>query len=251
MRPPSLVESLFSRHTAGLPLPPVSGGDGADDKHPETPPAAPDLNKLVEAVIAKAGDPNAALKSLVADNYALRDDLKTIRARLPGEGSIVLTGDDARDWGAYRTIGKPSDLRKTVEEHGQLAARVGTFERDEQLRAVAEKAGVKFPVLRTLAGSLAFGEAKVKGKDGKEVPVVTVKDGDAEPVPFDAYAAEKWGDFLPALKPGGKLEPAPKQPGTPSRHESHRPAPNAAHGGDAPPPLSRGGRLLATARNAI
>lgn len=222
MRDATMLDRILALHAAGLPIPPISGGDGKADA--ETPPPAPDLGKLVQDAIAKAGDPNAAMKSLVADNYALRDDLRAARAKLPADGSVVLSGDDARDWGQYRQFGKPGDLRKTIDEHKSLGERVATHERDETLRGVSEKAGVEFAVLKTLAGStLVFGETKGKDKVGKEITIVTVKDGEAQPVPFDEYAAAKWGKFLPALKPPATTQQA-RQPSTPNRQEpSHRP----------------------------
>jgi hypothetical protein len=172
-----------------------------DETPPPKPEPVPDLGKLVADAVAKHGDQTQALKVFAADLYAAKDDNKALKAKLPADGALVLTGEDAKAWGAYQALGKPSDIRKTVEEHGALATENATHRRNDELSVVAEKVGVKLPVLKTLAGSLVFGEAKIKGKDGKETTVQTVKDGDAEPVPFDEYAIKHWGDFLPALKP--------------------------------------------------
>lgn len=192
----------------------------ADETKVET--QAPDLGKLVTDALAKHGDNTSALKAIIADNYALKDDLKAARAAAPKEGSIVLSGDDAKAWGAYQSLGKPSDLRKITDEHGTLSAENAGLKWGEVIRTVADKAGVKPAVLKTLAApTLVFGETKIKGKDGKETAVVTVKDGEAEPVPFDDYAAAKWGEFLPALKPEAKA--APERPNwTPDRTDRTR-----------------------------
>lgn len=239
---PSLVNRLFARHAAGLPFPPISGGDGTTDTKTETkvePPAAPDLGKLIDAAVAKHGDQTSALKAFAADLYAARDDLKAVRAKLPADGSIVLTGDNAKDWGAYQGLGKPSELRKTVDEHKTLSATTAAYERAEVLRGVAEKAStptskVSYPVLARLAGPhLTFEPRMVKGKDGKEVEVMHVLDptgvaADAKPVavPFDEYAAKNWAEFLPALKPGETAKEKLKPLSTPSRLDiTHRELP--------------------------
>ena len=190
----------------------------SDAAETTTPPAeskAPDLVKAVESLVAKHGDSSAALRVLLAENYAYRDQLRDAKAKLPADGSVVLTGDDAKQWDAYRGLGKPEDVRKTVREHGEQGTRLAGLERDETLRGVAEKAGVKFAVLKRLAGSAEFVAAKATdAKTGKEREVVTVKDGDAEPIPFDDYFA----DFLSSLR--AEAAPPPSAPGafnTPTR----------------------------------
>jgi hypothetical protein len=213
----------------------------------------PDLGKLVEAAVAKHGDQTGALKAFAADLYAARDDLKAVRAKLPPDGALVLTGDDAKDYGAYRNIGKPSDLRKVVDEHATLATENAGLKRDQELRGVAEKAGVKHAVLKTLAGALAFGETEIETtKDGKKLKstVVTVKDGEAAPVPFDEYAAKHWGDFLPALKPVAQTTTTnPRQPQTPSRTDNTRTPLGLAPQEGGPPSIKE--RHMAAVRGAI
>lgn len=193
----------------------------ADDKKETTDTTIPDLAKLVAAMEARTGpDPLAVAKGFASEVYVKEQRIRELEAKLPRPGAVVLEGDDAKRWAEFNGLGKPDDVRKALAERATFAAENATLKRDGELRAVAEKAGVKFAVLRTLAApTLAFGEGKAKGKDGKEAPVVTVKDGDAEPVPFEQYAAEKWGDFLPALK----AEPTPEKPRplpTPSRRET-------------------------------
>src|SRR5206468_1138692 len=102
-----------------------------------------------------------------------------------------------------QSLGKPSDLRKLADEHRDFSGRLAEHDRAETLRGVAEKTGVKFSVLKALATpALAFGEGKAKGRDGKDTSFVTVKDGEAEPVPFDEYLSGPWKEFEPALRPG-------------------------------------------------
>lgn len=249
MNAATLVDRLLAIHAAGLPLPSVSGGGPDDPPPPPKPEPVPDLGKLVADAVAKHGDQTQALKVFAADLYAAKDDNKALKAKLPADGALVLTGEDAKAWGAYQSLGKPSDIRKTIDEHGTLATENATHRRNDELSIVAEKTGVKLPVLKTLAGSLVFGEAKVKGKDGKETTVPTVKDGEAEPVPFDEYAAKHWSDFLPALKPTATTTTTVRQPGTPSRTEATRPVLGAARQEGAPPTQTE--RHLAAVRGAF
>lgn len=254
-----LVDSLFALHAAGQPLPPISGGDGSGDPPPAdppapppaAPPAMPDLGKLIEAAVAKHGDQTSALKALVADNYALRDDLKAARAGLPKPGARVIDGDDLKHFDAYRELGTPAEVRKAREERDQLAAKVATHERQEVLRGVAEKAKVSFPVLARLAGDGLTFEPKTVKVQGKDVEVLHVKDGEAAPVPFDDYAAKHWAEFLPALKPGAtKTEPT-RPNATPVRADLNNPYLPATLPPPDPASQSIAARHLATVRSGF
>jgi hypothetical protein len=256
MRAFRLVDSLFALYSAGHSLPPISGGDGSGDPPPEPKPApvvpppataAPDLGKLIEAAVAKHGDQTSALKAIISDNYALRDDLKAARAGLPKPGSRVIEGDDLKHFEAYKEFGTPSEVRKARDERDALAAKVAAHERQEVLRGVAEKAKVSYPVLARLApDGLAFEPRTVKVQ-GKDTEVLHVKDGEAAPVPFDDYAAKHWAEFLPALKPDG-FGAAPAKPnGTPNRQEFN---PNLTRDRSTPPPPDAKARHLATIAGA-
>lgn len=197
-------------------------GNGNNEPPPKEPEKAPDLAKAVEGLLTKHGDAGGALRVLLSENYQLRDSNRELKTKLPADGTRVLTADEAKLLDSYSALGKPEDLKKIKTEHGTLSSEVTGLKRDTELRTVAEKAGVKFGVLKTLAGSLDFsGTVRVKdAKTGKETEVLAVKDGDAEPVAFDAYAAKHWDDFLPALRAGEtakapSLTTPPRRPATP------------------------------------
>lgn len=183
---------------------------------PEPEPKGPDLAKVVESLIAKHGDGNAALRVLLAENYGYRDQIRDLKAKAPADGALILTGDDAKAWDKYRTLGKPDELATVKREHGERGTELTGLKRESELRTVAEKTGVDFDVLKTIAGQLDFaGTVKVKDpKTQKESEVVAVKDGEADPVAFDEYAAKHWAKFLPSLRPNAG-EPQ-KQPGSPN-----------------------------------
>lgn len=182
------------------------GGEnkGGDDKGGAK---ATDLSKAAEGLVAKHGDPTAALLVLLGENYSLRDKNRDLGAKVPGEGTIVLTGDDAKHWGTYRQLGEPGEIRKAIDEGKQHAAEVGTFRKAEVIRSAAEIHGFKPGVLGTLAKDMeiTIGERHDKDgkpvlKDGKPVRAALVKSEGDRLVPLDEHAARQWGDFLPSLK---------------------------------------------------
>lgn len=220
----SLIDQLMQRIDAGIPLPRIAGGDGEGDPPPKTPvptpDPAPDLAKLVDAAVAKHGDGTSALKAIISDNYSLRDDLKATKAKLPEKGSIVLSGDDAKAWGAYSQLGKPSDLKKALDEGETAKKEAGTFKRKEHHHEVAGVAGFKPTVLDKLASTdnLTLVVKDEKDKAGKPVKVAYVQgEGDAV-TPLTEYADKNWKEFLPALK--GTPDPLRLVPGgTPPNHD--------------------------------
>ena len=168
----------------------------------------PDLGKLAAEAIAKHGDEASALRALAAEGIALADEAAALKS------SVTLTAAQAAEWQAYKAIGKPADIERAVKEHPALAVQHATYKREAAMRDVVEAAGVKFNVLKKLAGpDLVFETKPVKGKDGKHADVLHVRDDGGRAVPFDDYAAKHWAEFLPALKPVAPI----RQPGTPSR----------------------------------
>lgn len=179
----------------------------ADDPNKEAPAqgkADPEaaFTKLLDK---HANDGIALARLLHGENHDLRQKNADLRGKVPTDGSVVLSGDQAKEWSAYQALGKPEDLRKTVREHPDLAAKVSAFEREKEVAGIGQIAGMKPSVLQLLADRdrVAFEvrEGKEKGKDGKPTQVVMVKAGDADPVPLDDYAAKHWSDLLPSLKP--------------------------------------------------
>lgn len=138
-----------------------------------------------------------------ADNYGLREKNRTLRqqvtdlsAKLPAEGSTVLSADDARALETYRALGTPDALKAQLDGIGPVQQELAGLKRRETLTKAAEAAGFKPGVLAQLAGDL---EIQTKpGADGKAQAVV-VKDG--KETPLTDYAKTAWADFLPALAP--------------------------------------------------
>lgn len=178
---------------------------------------------------------------LFDDNYQARQRIRQLEAqyrelqgKLPGEGSIVLHGEEAQAWQTYRGLGTPDEVKQGLDQRAEYAQRLTGMERQTLLQQVAEQAGYKPGVLAQLDRM-----AKAQGKDlvfevrevaseGRQVATPFVKDGEAER-PLTEYAAQEWADFLPALThlPG----PPPPPPGV--RYPPQHP------GGTGGPPTPR------------
>jgi hypothetical protein len=171
-----------------------------------------DLVKAVEGLISRHGDPTAALRVLMGENYASRDRIRELTARLPAGSSLVLDGDDVKHWNTYKQLGTPGDLKKSLDAGQQFEAEAGGFRKAELVRSAAEVHGFKPSVLGTLARDLDIEIAEAKGKDGKPVRVAVVRgEGDSK-TPLTEYAEAHWADFLPSLR----ADPAARPVGTPT-----------------------------------
>lgn len=194
---------------------------------PPTPPADPAAG--VQALIARHNnDLMRVIDHLYGDNFSLREKNRTLKEQVkdlegktPKDGTVILSKAEADLLESYKALGEPDTLKTALSERDQVKGELGTLRKESVLRDVAEAAGFKLPVLKTLAGDLDF-EIKEVEKDGKKVRTPFVKNGDSEK-PLSDYAKEQWTDFLPALQ---------AQPGQPAG----TPYPTQSAGGPTPPP---------------
>jgi hypothetical protein len=162
-----------------------------------------------QALDRRNNDGVALARELFDDNYQYRHRIQRLTKDLDAakkvpEGTILLSVDEAKEWAAYKALGKPDAIKTTVDEHGQYKDRLTTLQRESILRDVADKAKYKFSVLQN-ADLLSKAKGKdleyiVKDveKDGVKTPTAFVKDGDTER-PLAEYAQENWADLLPSL----------------------------------------------------
>lgn len=207
--------------------PDAGDGAGTPAPTPEPKPAVTPENATAAVIAKNGGDPSKAVLELTRENYKLRDKNRELRGKVTPEGAVILTGDDAKAWQAYRDLGKPEDLKATRDERDTLKA-------DGAKRAKADLhqqiAGDTFnvKVLSTLLDSnnvtVELREEKLGQKD-----IVTpyVKDGGKDVKLLD-YAKKHWAEFLPSLirQDAPKRGPFTPSPGSggPSR-PSTTPAP--------------------------
>lgn len=151
------------------------------------------------------------LADVQSDNYRLREERRTLKTqvqeatgKVPAEGTRVLTADEAKTYDAYVALGKPADIKTSLDTKGTAEQELTTLKREKQIRAAAEAAGYKPAVLERLAADLSIEVRTVK--DGAPL-VIVVKDG--QETALADYAKDNWADFLPALetKQGAVLAP--------------------------------------------
>ena len=157
-------------------------------------------------------DAMAVVSVLYHDNYQLRDDNRILKGKVPAEGALVLTGDDAKAWTDYQQLGKPDDLRKTISDKDRLQGELGTLQRDGVLRDVADAASYKFNVLKDLdtnaKAKLSYTIKEIE-QDGKKVKAVFVQPEGGQEQALEAYATATWADYLPALRTTAATQTAP------------------------------------------
>jgi hypothetical protein len=177
------------------------------------------------------GDPNEGFKRLLDkhnndalqiarqlydDNYRereqnrqLKQQLADLQGKVPSNGSVVLSADDAKALEAYRALGGVDDLKTSITN-------LATMRKNELLREAAEAHKFKPQVLQRLAADLDITVKETgDGKDRRKVAYV--KDGDKE-LSLDKYAEREWSDFMPSLSAGEQQQ----QRGAPDINANNR-----------------------------
>lgn len=172
------------------------GGTGGGDNDTAT-------DDRVQRSLAKLlkrhdGDAASVATLLFTENKEYRDKLRAteatiteLKGKVPAEGALVLTPDQAATWQAYQGLGKPEDLEK-------LKGELTTMQRRQLLSQAAGAHGYKEAVLGTLVGDLPL-EIRDVEKDGKKQAAAFVKDDKGQETALPEYAAANWADFLPSL----------------------------------------------------
>jgi hypothetical protein len=168
-----------------------------------------DIQALVEGFLAKhQNNATAAVAELYRDNYDLREKNRTLKSekeaaekKIPAEGSVVLSADEAKVFEAYSQLGTPDQLKKSIEEAKTSKDELGKLKRSQILRDVADIEGMNPSVLSRLASDMELeieeyseienGESKAKKR------ALAVVDGRKEPL--KTFATREWVDFLPSL----------------------------------------------------
>ncbi len=118
---------------------------------------------------------------------------------------VVLEGDDLALWNDYKAMGKPTEIRKKIDDGEAAVARTAELERDAVIKEAAEVSGYKFPVLKDRVGqdSALTLEVKDVEEDGSKVRKAFVKK-DGKDLALDDYATKEWADYMPSLVASGQ-----------------------------------------------
>jgi hypothetical protein len=129
----------------------------------------------------------------------LRDDKKALEAKLPADGAVVLTGDDAAAWPRYAKLGKPDELEGAVTERDTLKKDAAARAWEDRVKAAAEaegwggKPGILKLALRGLEDHVL--EVRDEKGDKGEAKVAYIKE------PGEGKSARKLRDFLKDREP--------------------------------------------------
>jgi hypothetical protein len=190
-----------------------------------------DLAKVLEsfnARLAKHTDATQLAQQLFTENFTLREDKRKLNARLeaaqgkvPADGALVLTADEAKAWNAIKELNlSPDEIKSKLQSSSESEKELSSLKRKDLMREVAETEGYKASVLSTLLAADIPVEVKEIDKDGKKLKAAFVKVNGAD-IALSDYVQTNHADFLPALrveqKPDNKFV----------RQESPGRAPNA------------------------
>lgn len=176
----------------------------------DTPTNTPNPAAAFQSLLQKhQNDANQVALALFGDNHRLRSDkrkltsqLKALQGKVPADGAVVLTGEKAKAWEAYQALGKPEEIKSSLEARSGVEKELKELRRGEQIRSVSEVAGYKSSVLSRLAQlateELEFAVEEVES-DGEKIQRAVVKQGETKK-PLAEYAKEHWTEFLPALE---------------------------------------------------
>lgn len=159
----------------------------------------------LQNLLAKHGNDSLALATmLLGENAQLREDKRQLKAKIPAEGSLVLSADEAKKWNAFQELKQePKEIKKALEKVSTLETENKELSRAESLREAAGAHGYKATVLKELLSK--FPEATIslkeetdsKTKATRKVAYIT---HDGKESSLEGFADANFKDFLPALK---------------------------------------------------
>ena len=170
--------------------------------------------ELVDQLIHKYGSRDRAIEELAKQTYELREDrreadeeIETLKAKVPADDAVVLTGDEKKKWEAVKAIDLPGEkIKERVTKADELEKAKAKTDLSTKRKAVATAAGVNGDVLDPLLDQFGLEvenkEIQVQGADGKLTPKQVAhvrKAGDAN------AAWEKLSDVM--ARDGSPLKP--------------------------------------------
>lgn len=129
----------------------------------------------------------------------LREEVSTLKGKVPADGSVILAADKAALLTAYEALGEPGQVKTALEQAAGALTELSSLKRLETIRAAAEAHGYKANALGKLP-SLASAVITIKDEKENGKPIrrayVTVDDKD---IALPAYIEQHDPELLPAL----------------------------------------------------
>jgi hypothetical protein len=180
---------------------PAAGGGGGGGNDP-----AAAFQRLLEQ---HKNDGVAVASKLFDENFQYRGQIRDLKAKAPKDGDVVLTGDDAKEYQAFKALNaKTEDLKRALDAMPELEKKNKELAGMETVRELAEVghdgSKMKVSVLTDLLAK--YPDAKItfkteKDKDGNETKVAYIQKTDKDPVSaFTEFANTELADYLPSLK---------------------------------------------------
>lgn len=163
-----------------------------------TPEPSKEERNLQNLLSKHNGDAIALAATLLGENAGLRETNRSLKEKLPAEGSVTLSKTDAARWEAYQALGKPDEITERLTKGEQAAGELSKRDRQDSITRAAQAAGMKPNVLERLTPEGATYELREEQKDGKAVQVPYLKLPDGEHT-LTAYADANWADFKESL----------------------------------------------------
>lgn len=176
--------------------------------------ATPDFRQLVaDAVSAADRNPHRVAKTLLA---RIKDLEQRLEAKVPA-GAVVLSAEDAKLFESYKALGKPDEVKATLDKvpvlEGQIAARDTAEARRKAGKAAASALGwneaVTVDLITDKGYTVELREVEVEEKDAKgavtkvkkSLPHVLTGEGTAAKADLlDAVIQRDHAGYLPALQ---------------------------------------------------
>lgn len=201
----------------------------------QVPQLPPDVMQGLQNLISRAGGSDATNVLLYNETYELRKKVGDLESKVPKQGNVVLTKEEADALAAYRAYGDPDEVKKIRDERDTFLTEKQKWEREKLIAKAAEAVKWKAEVLSdldTLEGTLDIQMKPIqRGSATVEVPYVTATDAQGAKVEktLEDYVTDKRSAYLPALRvdantpPRGGNVPDPRPATTQSNEVGPRP----------------------------
>jgi hypothetical protein len=197
-----------------LPLRAADGGSGGSGSDADQEQKAERATRLVEKHSGDALKLALMIVEREQENARYREELRTLKGKVPADDALVLGNDDAAKWQQYTQLGTPDDLTAIKTERDTFAADLRQSRRVAAIQQAASAEGLHADKLEKLLPRLIAEDAVIAIREVGEGQAKTrqafVQHGDTETrlIEVDGVA-----DVLDALKLAPDGIPFPRQTG--------------------------------------